>query len=132
MRRVWLGILTVVIVGTLSELLIPNNTWLGNFLDSTGLGVFLLVASGAFVARQDFLLPALGITGIVWIYTVYVAQKIASVVEPTSLLKVMSNNVGGLAIYLTAAVVGAFFGMWLSSKANNPDSGPDSSLVGSD
>jgi hypothetical protein len=116
MQRVVLGILTVIVLGTVVEFLVPTNSSLGHFFGTTGLGLFLPVAFGAFIAQRSFLIPALVITSITWTYTVYLAFKIASVVEATSILQVASNNVGGLAVYLVAAALGALSGMWLSSR----------------
>ena len=115
MKRVWLGILTTIAFGALFDLLVPSNSWLGNVLDSSGLGILIMMAVGAFVARRNFLIPALAMTVTFWSITVYVAFQIASTVESTSWFQVAFNNVAGLATYLIAASIGAVVGMRLAS-----------------
>ena len=114
MKRVWLGVLSVIILGTLFDALVPNNSWLGSFLGSSGIGFLIIVTTGAFIARRNFLFPALLITLISWGVTVYVAHRIAATVESVSLGQVAANNMIGLLVYLSAAVVGAYLGMWFA------------------
>lgn len=114
MKRIWLGILVVLIFGTAFDSLVPSNTWLGNLLGDTGLGLFIIMATGAFVAREKFLLPAIAITTIMWTFTVFAAFQIAATVEPTTWVDVASKNIGGLIVYLIAAGLGASLGMRLS------------------
>lgn len=132
MQRVLLGILAMFVVGAASDLAVAANSSLGHLLGSTGLAVFLAAVAGAFIARRNFLIPALVIVAITWFYTVYLAYKIASLAEVTSIQQVISNNLVGFVVYLSAGALGALSGMWISSRIGTSNINTNDSLVDSE
>lgn len=112
-RRLLAGLATVIALALLSELVLPTDTSLGNFLASTGLGLFLMFVAGGYVARSGFILPALLYAAIAWTGSVYIAWRIAAAVEGLAFTDVAIANLPNLLLYTLAAIAGAAVGMWL-------------------
>ena len=85
--------------------------------------VFLAAFAGAFVARKNFIGPAvlLGILG--WTAVISFLEAASSAYSPDNFFPYAVVNVGGLAITIGGSISGAMFG----SRFSNQDSGNGSS-----
>ncbi len=77
---------------------------------------------GAYVAKVNFVGPAVIFVFIMALIVTLLAQTISVDVEAASYFEILARNVVNIAFALVGAVVGAVVGEWFSQRRRRPDS----------
>lgn len=117
-KGVLLGLAAVAVFGLVAGGLISLADFTVNpELKSVVLG-FFGAAIGAFIARRDFVLPALGLWLVGWVLVAYLLYSIAAPTGHASFLAIAQINFLSIVLSTLAVAIGALLGQFLANRAH--------------
>ncbi len=115
-KRILLGLAAAAVVGLVAGELIALSSFAGDRVVQSVAVSFLGAAVGAFIARRDFVLPALGLWLFEWLVVVYVLYGIAVPTGQASVMAIAQYNLLNILLSALAVVLGALIGQGLGTR----------------
>ena len=116
-KRIWLGlaslILAHIILSMITQAILPEST--ASITAQSIVVQFLAAIVGGFVARERFILVAMGVWAALWAAVLYTLYLIAVPTGQASILSIIQHNVVTLLLSGAATVVGVHLGQALAT-----------------